>query len=77
MTGVEIKTTGKYCIPHSYCFSCHKDNVETFDVTLSWRTHELICKDCLTELSLLADNILYANAETEGVKRKYDTTAIS
>lgn len=44
---------------HNYCYGCGKDNVPTWDVRLSWRTHEELCENCLHELyEKLEDSII-------------------
>lgn len=47
---IEVKPTVNFVESHNYCYGCGKDNVPTWDVRLSWRTHEELCENCLHEL---------------------------
>ena len=47
---IEIKSTVNFVESHDYCYGCGNSNVPTWDVQLSWRTHEQLCEDCLQEL---------------------------
>ena len=47
---IEVKSTVNFVESHNYCYGCGKDNVPTWDVRLSWRTHEELCENCLHEL---------------------------
>ena len=52
----------------TYCYNCGRENITTYDVSLSHRCKEELCEDCMWELYSKLDDVLLGLTVKGGIK---------